>query len=236
MEIRDIPLDQIRPNPWNPNAMDERAFQRLVDNIRRRGFRQPLLVRPVFVEVVEGGRRVRKGVLSHYEIVDGEHRFRALKELGAEAAPCYVLEPETSDTDAKIDTITMNRLRGQFVPAKLAELIHDLHRTYTLDELERLTGIDEPELKDALELLKLPAGLAEEVERQAEEEAREQPVILTFALFPKQAEVVERALAHIIETEGFTKNARGMALEMMAADYLAGAAYAPREADESDSG
>src|SRR5438045_6741 len=73
-----VPVDAIEPNPWNPNAMDKAMFEKELASIRKYGFVDPLTVREVdFI-----GHR-------HYEIIDGEHRWKAAKQLGYAELPCW---------------------------------------------------------------------------------------------------------------------------------------------------
>lgn len=67
---RDIPLDQVKPNPNQPRKhFDEGAFTDLGENIKQHGQLTPGLVRPI-----EDG----------FEIVHGERRWRACKLAGLE--------------------------------------------------------------------------------------------------------------------------------------------------------
>lgn len=77
METREIPLKDIRPNGVNPNHMTKRQRKQLKNEIQRVGH----LPYPVLVRPTDGGC---------FEIVDGEHRYRAAIELGFTSIPCYV--------------------------------------------------------------------------------------------------------------------------------------------------
>lgn len=76
MEIQSIATDEIRPNGINPNRMAPEQFAQLKREIQRIGS----LPDPIYVRPVEGG----------FEIVDGEHRWRAARKLGMTHVPCYV--------------------------------------------------------------------------------------------------------------------------------------------------
>jgi ParB/RepB/Spo0J family partition protein len=65
--------------------------------------------------------------------------------------------------------------------------------------------------------------------RAADLDGENAPVIVRFALFNDQAQVLDQALCRIIIEEALEKNPRGRALELMAADFLAGAE--PERAD-----
>lgn len=64
--------------------------------------------------------------------------------------PCIVEDADEADADIRM--ITMNRLRGQFVPIKLAHLLADLAQRIDRKELEKRLSMDATELKDLLEL------------------------------------------------------------------------------------
>lgn len=138
MKIEDIEHELIHPAKDNPNEMDTATMKALRSDIENNGFVQPVLVRPD----PEG-----EGT---YEIVDGEHRWRVLGEMGLASVPCVVTEAD--DTDAAIRRITMNRLRGQFVPVRLAHLLADLNQRIPEDEIRRRLAMEGKELRNYLAL------------------------------------------------------------------------------------
>ena len=131
MEIKRIPLKKLIPNEWNPNVLDGRKAKALARQIGDVGFRQPIIVRPA----------KKRG---KFEIIDGEHRVRALDSIGREDAECIVVKD--SDTEAKVQTLAMNVLRGDPDIVKMAKLIVDLQEEYTIPELEERLGISQREL------------------------------------------------------------------------------------------
>ena len=94
-------------------------------------------------------RLTPEGGVTH-EIIDGEHRWRVLGELGAETVPCVV--EDASREDQQIRMITMNRLRGQFVPIRLAHLMADLATRNDPEEMRERLAMERREMKDLLEL------------------------------------------------------------------------------------
>lgn len=77
--VEDIPVDEIRPNPYQPRkTFDPEALQELADSIAENGVLQPIILRASSV----------KG----YEIVAGERRHRASKMAGLEKIPAIVRE------------------------------------------------------------------------------------------------------------------------------------------------
>ena len=119
--------------------------------IKREGLVEPIVVRP-------------KG--KSYEILGGFHRWKIGKELGYETVPCAVVELD--DRRAKILSINLNEMKGQSVSALLSELVHDLSQELTLEDLESQLPYSEAELKDALELMKIPDGLEAYLDAEVE--------------------------------------------------------------------
>ena len=64
IESKNVPIDSIHPNSWNPNVMKGSVYEFLKRSIKDLGFVQPVLV-------------TRDGT-----IIDGEHRWKAAKEVG----------------------------------------------------------------------------------------------------------------------------------------------------------
>jgi ParB/RepB/Spo0J family partition protein len=80
-EVRQLPVGQLHPNSYNPNSMSDAEFGELVEEIRHLG----RLPKPVVVRPVAG---------DEYEIVDGEHGWRASKEVGLAQIACEVIEAD----------------------------------------------------------------------------------------------------------------------------------------------
>ena len=104
-----IPIDKIRPNPWNVNLLTEEEFSRLKELMRASG---PGRTPPVAVREREGG---------YYEIIDGEQRWRAAKELGWRDMPAMIIE--ASDLEAKKYTLSFNYLKGRINYVKMLKLM-----------------------------------------------------------------------------------------------------------------
>lgn len=136
-EVRVVPSASLRPNPWNPNQQSEFMFERARLSIREFGFVDPVTVRRV--PGVDG-----------FEVVDGEHRWRAAKLEGL-ADIAIVDLGEIPDHVAKRLTIALNEISGEPDTNKLAELIAGLHMElgdegmaalpYTADDIKRMLDI-----------------------------------------------------------------------------------------------
>jgi ParB family transcriptional regulator, chromosome partitioning protein len=175
LQIIDIRIEKLSPNPWNPNRMSPEMKHKLKEYLKREGFVEPIVVRPIG---------------DGYEILGGFHRWTIAGELGLETVPCVILNLD--DRRAKILSVNLNEMKGQSLPDLLANLVHDLSREMTLGDLETQLPYSIDELKDSLELLKIPDGLeaylADEVARQE----KLKPQILSFVV--EDTEVVEAAI------------------------------------------
>jgi len=215
-----IPVERIRANDYNPNAMAATTYEQLVASIKGRGFRSAIYVLPADQDGV-------------HTIVDGEHRWRAAKESGLLHVPCVVL-PANQD-EAMMDTIAMNQLRGSLVPVKVALVIAELSKRIPVDVLEKELGFEDHELEDQLELLKLPDDIGKTIELQAEMEEREALQVVTFVMRKPQAELVEHVITDV-EKAVDGPNRRGHALEIIVKGYLRAAGKPVPEATSAQSG
>jgi len=204
LEIVLIKTGMIEPNEYNPNIVPGDIMAKLRQEIAQKGLCEPIIVR-------------KRG--DGYSIIDGEHRWQLCKELGLQEIPCIIQDYD--DKEAKIKTLQLNYMRGSAVPIKLAYLIHDLNKEIKLEDLAKRLPYEEIQLMDSLELLKLPEGLDKTLELEAMKEEGEMPVVLSFVLYKKQAEVVEKAIGKAVQNlpEG-AKNLKAMALEYICAQYL----------------
>ena len=206
MDITLIELNRINPNDYNPNVVEADILAKLRAEIAQKGLCEPIIVR------VSG---------NGYVIVDGEHRWQVCRDLGFKEIPCIV--QDYSDTEAKIKTLQLNYLRGSAIPIKLASLIHDLNKEIKLEDLAKRLPYEEILLKNNLELLKLPEGFEELVSEQARKDAEELPSVISFVLYRKQLETVEKAIQIALEKlpKG-AKNLKASALEQICAYFLDG--------------
>jgi len=121
-----LSLDELYPVEENPNQQDGATFGALVRNIQEVGFVEPLLVR----------RRTGGG----YDIVAGEHRWRAARVLAMQRVPCIVVDG-LSDDQVRMLLVRMNVLRGQLNPFKFTRLFNQLRKRYDPDYLRSQMGL-----------------------------------------------------------------------------------------------
>lgn len=152
-QIHEVPLDQIRPAPWNPPArMDPAAVKDLAASIKREGQKSPALVRPV-----EAEDPVK------YELVFGHRRLAAKKLLSEKVAASHaMLRCEIEEMDeqrAMILSGIENLQREGFTDYDEAMFIQACGETYgesVVKVLAEKLSVNQRYVRKRLEILKLP--------------------------------------------------------------------------------
>jgi ParB-like chromosome segregation protein Spo0J len=208
LTVETIPHDRLTPNPWNPNRMDEEMFAKERASIRAFGFVDPLTVRDI-----------RDGDM--FEIIDGEHRWKAGYAEGVDIFPCIVLD--VTEDEAKELTIILNDTRGTMQEDRLSDLVKDLAERRESSRMATLLPYDRSRMEQLLERREIDWS-----ELEARREKMQQPqkgdserwVERVFRLPAEAAGVIDRAIERVQDEEGIDQDWR--ALEMIAADYLGG--------------
>ena len=142
--LRDIALEQIRPNPKQPRRrFDDGPLLALADSIRERGVLQPILVRP----------SQREG----YELIAGERRWRASQIAGLPTIPALVddaVDDAISLELALIENIARADLTVIEEARTIASLLNDLNVSRA--DLARRLGRSRSDLAHTVRLLELP--------------------------------------------------------------------------------
>ncbi len=145
-------IDDLKPSPYQPRReFDFEKLQELADSIREHGVLQPIVV--------------RKGVGRWYEIIAGERRFRAAKQLGMETIPALVRD--ISDRQAMEIALIENLQREDLSPIEVAEAYAKImeHFELTQDQLAARVGQSRSHVANLMRLLSLPADIREFVSR-----------------------------------------------------------------------
>ena len=133
-ELLELEVDKIKFADWNPNEMQEIVFNALVNAMKEKGLRRPILV-----------SRLENG---EYELVDGEHRLKACKELEYKKVLCQVID---GTEKSKLVSMQLNNIKGTMIPYKYALLLRDLLQFYTEEELASKLGMSISQLRDGIE-------------------------------------------------------------------------------------
>src|SRR5262245_4406811 len=132
-ESKSLKLDDIKKNDWNPNFVSTEMMQAIKDDIQQNGFIGNIVVQK---QHSSGMQNV---------IINGEHRYEAVKQLGGKTIPAIVLDID--DTHAMALTLRLNREHGELMPDKVLDLLHLIDQSYDLENLKSLTAISERELQ-----------------------------------------------------------------------------------------
>lgn len=175
-EIASIEVARLYAHPANPNKLGESKFRKLVRQIERTGQYEPITVRR---------HPLKRGA---YQILNGHHRVRALKQLGRTRADCVVFHAD--DAQALVYLATLNRLSGRDNVMMKARLIETLCRRTSSRELARSLG-------DSVRTIEKLAAFAGQ---QMTAAAKEKPALVPMTFFVSEAD-------HAMLCEAFDKAA-----------------------------
>lgn len=136
-------VDRIRPNPYQPRKnFDEAGLAELVESIQRHGLLQPVVLR----SLGDG-----------YELVSGERRVRAFRQLGRPSIPAIV-RPSVSDAEMLELALVENLQRRDLDPIERALGYQRMMRELglTQDQVAEKVGLQRPTVANHLRLLELP--------------------------------------------------------------------------------
>jgi ParB family chromosome partitioning protein len=142
----------IVPNAVQPRTeFDQEALDELVASIREVGVLQPIVVRPI------------AGEKDRYELIMGERRLRATKQIGLETIPAVI--KDTADENMLRDALLENLHRAQLNPLEEASAYQQLLADFgiTQDELATRIGRSRPQITNTIRLLKLPSTVQSKV-------------------------------------------------------------------------
>jgi ParB family chromosome partitioning protein len=150
--FRELPVAAIRPNPRQPRqAFDEESQEELKTSIKEFGLLQPVVVRGV------------DGEADAYELVMGERRWRATRELGLETIPAIIRD--TADDAMLRDALLENLHRVQLNPLEEAAAYRQLLEEFstTHEELAQRIGRSRSQVTNTVRLLNLPVPVQRRV-------------------------------------------------------------------------
>ncbi len=138
-----IPTNNIRPNPYQPRTnFEPGALDELKKSILENGLIQPITV-----------RRIDK----HFELVSGERRLRASKEIGLKDIPAYIIKVDTKEAMLALSLIE-NVQREDLNPIEIATTYRKLMVECDLSQEDIATkvGKERSTIANSMRLLKLP--------------------------------------------------------------------------------
>ena len=132
IQIEQLPIDDLRPDPANPRRISDQELETLTRSIREFGLIDPIIA-----------RREDKMVIG------GHQRLLAARKLGYKTVP-VVLVDLTAD-QAHLLNIALNKISGSFDQELLARLLGELKAVPDIDL--SLSGFGDDELKKLLKSL-----------------------------------------------------------------------------------
>ncbi len=139
---RSLPIDQIRPNPYQPRtSWNDDELQDLTESIRSKGVIQPILVR-------------RKD--DCFEVIAGERRLRAAKLASLVTIPAMVRQAD--DSEMLELALIENIHRTDLNPIERATAYQNYINSFSLSQTEasKKLGEDRSVVANFLRLLDLP--------------------------------------------------------------------------------
>lgn len=141
-EIQDIPVNEIRPNPYQPRkTFNDEALRELSESIKNHGVFQPIIV--------------KKGIKG-YDLIAGERRLRASKMAGLDKIPAIV--KDFSDDEMREIALLENIQRENLTAIELAWAYKGIIDNLDIrqEDLALKIGKSRSHITNTLGLLNLP--------------------------------------------------------------------------------
>ncbi|NLM73481.1 MAG: nucleoid occlusion protein [Clostridiaceae bacterium] len=141
-KITMIPIDLIRPNPYQPRRkFDQATMDELCKSIQQYGVIQPI--------------NVRKISNTHYELVAGERRLRATAMTGQKEIPAIIVD--VGEDDSAVMALIENLQREDLGYMEEAEGYRNLIKEHglTQEELAQKIGKSQSTIANKIRLLRL---------------------------------------------------------------------------------
>ncbi len=150
-DTQQVRLDSVEANPHQPRReFSPESIKSLAESIKEHGVLQPILVRPA-----------KDG----YQLVAGERRLRAARELGMDSIPAIVRE--TTAKESLGVALVENLQREDLNPIEKAKAFWELMEVFELtqEKVGKYVGLDRSSVTNTLRLLELSVEIQEYVSR-----------------------------------------------------------------------
>lgn len=107
INVEYLPLDKLRPDPFNPRTISQEQLRALERSIEEFGFVDPIIVRR-----------------QDLTVIGGHQRLAAARRLGLNEVP--VVQLELSPDQARLLNLGLNRIRGDWDEALLTRVLQHL--------------------------------------------------------------------------------------------------------------
>lgn len=192
-------IDNVRPNTWNPKNENTEEYRKVKQSIETNG---QLL--PVFVRENDG-----------YEIIDGQQKWTACKELNYKQIAIYNFG-EISDQEAQQLTIWFQQ-QVPFDQIDLSYLVAELHEKYENIQLP----YNQQEIEEMLNLAKF--NFDQYQNEQPDTQNQDDEVrTLSLTMARDKYEMICGVIDAVIAQEGLHEKDQSRALELICANYASG--------------
>ncbi len=188
-EIKEIDINLIDQNKEQPRKyFDKDKLEALKKSINKDGLLQPIVVR----SIQETGR---------YQIIAGERRYTALKELHRKTVPAIVLEAD--DKKALDLALLENEVRSDLTPLEKAEAIEEYkNRNNTTNEkIAELLGMTPSNISNITSLNRLVDKTKEELRTDPTKYPLRDLMKIARIDDPKKQRIAFSALKHRIKSK-----------------------------------
>jgi ParB family transcriptional regulator, chromosome partitioning protein len=207
--LREVPVDAIRPNPWQPRThFDEDELEELAQSIREHGVLQPVLVS----QQQDGS----------YQLITGERRWRAVKRAGMTTVPAMVKEvtPQASLELALVENIQRRDLNPLEEAAAFRALLDE--HGLTQEQLGQRIGKSRVAITNTLRLLHLPEEVREALGNGSITEGHARAILMANG---ESARL--RLLERVLQQHLSVRDTEALAREMNASRERSSARAAP---------
>src|SRR6266568_4506743 len=151
LQIVQVPIDELHPDPANPRKISDTELDNLTRSMREFGFLQPVIARH-----------------DDHIVVGGHQRLVAARRIGLKTVPTIFVD--LSPEQSHLLNLALNKLSGDWDDQLLARMLADLQANavdlevsgFGADEINRLLkGLEAEEKRYAPEHFDLEAALAE---------------------------------------------------------------------------
>jgi hypothetical protein len=192
-----VQIDKVRPNTWNPKDKDTEEYKQVEESLKRYGQRIPIVVRDN----------------NGFEIIDGEQRWKACKEL---KFPKVIIYNEGKLEDKKAQELTLwYQVQVPFNEISLSQMVVKLVTDYS----DAFVPYPPEKIEEMKELIKFNWE-DYKVDTNAEDIDQSRLMTLVIPMTSEQYEIVQKAFAKVREQANDINDSR--CIELICADYLAG--------------
>jgi len=200
-KLKEVDIEKVIPNTWNPKEKDTKEYKKVLDSVFKKGLRGAIVVRK---------HPTKTG---YYEIIDGQQRYTAAKELGYEKVYVYN-EGVVDDKEAKELTIWYQQ-QVPFERITEAYLVNGMVEAYGVDAVELPYSDKEIAEFESLAKFDFDQYKNEEPQDKLDGDIKTFKVVVGNDAY----EIIMKAINKIKVDNDCGE---GRALELMSADYLAG--------------